>query len=935
MEWKETSSSDLFWEYFSVSFLSSARASGDNVVAAMMKDRNHRQYLGVWSLRGSTPPSTSLSSLSSSSSSSSSSLRRLSCQHIQAFFPLPGRFKLNGICVSACVDDRGDHDAVVTLYGRSEVVIYYVVLEEGNTFQIALVELELEVGTVGTIKRRSEIPAEHGNSFMSVSCSHIGVHCFVLVCCSDGTVVIRGSDLERIRTLSSSSSYHDGGCAKMATFVDHNTVIAVYEYGHVICYGVETDAVLWMFTLQAEAIQKDDEFISYMHHVAESQRLIIGSQVGNVYILQRSSVQGRGEKLQHRCWERSVISLSKLLLCSSMPKANSVLSIADASMGNKGQFVVIITSALVAVIDTGEGSIVNFITFSNNPSIPLPIADACVTGTDSLLLLVPAFDRYLLLVDMNKISATTEVIEKRSSDIKAMDESIAAQSQFEEAIGTSLSYFQTIPASALPKESPLSFQYEDPSVLAEVKMKKHAFNSSDWSKPGKDKNGKLVNRPVTFHTRIKSSGYGAPSSHDVWKAKQEKSKLERLRRQSKSDSTSENDKGGGGGKRLRMYPVDQYPPTVPSTSTLKIASAIRGISYAEDATSLGVVTSEDTAVFIAKLPSVTSNSSYMGHNGRITSIHFSHGVGTASMILSSSLDGTVRLWSKGNVDRSSIVFAHMNHSVPGAVSTFVPYAQSMSTSKAPLSTDSNRLFSSPINMSRFFYMDNFVMISCKNSIHMYRFKLPNSTGESRKKTTSSSSAETLSSINSEGTYKSAHFWSLTSQSVFTFACINSVNSNLVIAAGSDKKLYILDANNGSITRTISAKHDTAVHHISIPQPSAHVQLPVAAYNIFATAAKDNCVLLWDLRQPTAVARLSTHVNRREAVECAISPCLQYLAVGSEDFKARVYDMVAGKELMKLPTSKDVVSSVAWNPLTPQLATSSFDGVVRFHQLSVS
>ena len=137
------------------------------------------------------------------------------------------------------------------------------------------------------------------------------------------------------------------------------------------------------------------------------------------------------------------------------------------------------------------------------------------------------------------------------------------------------------------------------------------------------------------------------------------------------------------------------------------------------------------------------------------------------------------------------------------------------------------------------------------------------------------------------------------------------------------------------TRTISAKHDTAVHHISIPQPSAHVQLPVAAYNIFATAAKDNCVLLWDLRQPTAVARLSTHVNRREAVECAISPCLQYLAVGSEDFKARVYDMVAGKELMKLPTSKDVVSSVAWNPLTPQLATSSFDGVVRFHQLSVS
>lgn len=41
-------------------------------------------------------------------------------------------------------------------------------------------------------------------------------------------------------------------------------------------------------------------------------------------------------------------------------------------------------------------------------------------------------------------------------------------------------------------------------------------------------------------------------------------------------------------------------------------------------------------------------------------------------------------------------------------------------------------------------------------------------------------------------------------------------------------------------------------------------------------------------------------------------------------------MVAGKELAKLGPQKDVVSSVDFNPLFPQLAAASFDGTVRFY-----
>lgn len=63
---------------------------------------------------------------------------------------------------------------------------------------------------------------------------------------------------------------------------------------------------------------------------------------------------------------------------------------------------------------------------------------------------------------------------------------------------------------------------------------------------------------------------------------------------------------------------------------------------------------------------------------------------------------------------------------------------------------------------------------------------------------------------------------------------------------------------------------------------------------------------------------------------AFSPCLRYLSTGSEDKSARIIDIRTGKELVKLLGHKDVVTSVAFNPLTAQLATCSYDGQVKFY-----
>ena len=71
-------------------------------------------------------------------------------------------------------------------------------------------------------------------------------------------------------------------------------------------------------------------------------------------------------------------------------------------------------------------------------------------------------------------------------------------------------------------------------------------------------------------------------------------------------------------------------------------------------------------------------------------------------------------------------------------------------------------------------------------------------------------------------------------------------------------------------------------------------------------------------------------GRASAVQASFSPCMRYIASGSEDRAAFLYDIRRGTALAKLQGHHtDVVSCVAWNPLYPQLATASYDGHIHF------
>ena len=85
--------------------------------------------------------------------------------------------------------------------------------------------------------------------------------------------------------------------------------------------------------------------------------------------------------------------------------------------------------------------------------------------------------------------------------------------------------------------------------------------------------------------------------------------------------------------------------------------------------------------------------------------------------------------------------------------------------------------------------------------------------------------------------------------------------------------------------------------------------------------------LWDLRSDRAVQKFDAVVCGRHQCGLALSPCLQYLAAGTEDGTVVLYDTRRlGGWLARLPSqSSSPVTSVAFNPAKPGLLAATLEG----------
>ena len=256
-------------------------------------------------------------------------------------------------------------------------------------------------------------------------------------------------------------------------------------------------------------------------------------------------------------------------------------------------------------------------------------------------------------------------------------------------------------------------------------------------------------------------------------------------------------------------------------------------------------------------------------------------------------------------------------------------------------------FGGNANHASFFYNDKFCVTSNKNgTVNVHKIKVYHHEGGKESISSSSSSGgggkkeDNKEKIQPFGAQKTVSSFSHSNaQSVLAIACVNSALSHLIASSASDRSLKIFDVATGNVYWSCNdGCGNRAAHALALPNVSANVSLPNDCYCLLAACSTDNggLVKLWDVRSGSPAAQFRGHVNRREVTNVSFSPCMRYLAAGSEEPNGAVlYDMRGGGIVEKIRGNRNVVKDLAvvdvqFNPIFPQLCTASLGGVVKFY-----
>jgi hypothetical protein len=852
---------EIFWLRFSSLVMSvSFREQKKYVVAALALNptvlRSEDIYIAIWQLNNNDDPN-------------------LTCECIKVLAPWKEASfrKFDKIALSFGVDKYS-----IFLSGISSSYVFDIT-DHPSSFSVDEMKLAFlldNIPSIGDIFSIQELPTTPNIRYLSstVVCSQ-----FLFITSDSTTIQVRNRRGETVCSFQVPDSAMYGNkvdCRNFkprsichAIFADENTIVAAYNNGLIAAWELSERRSLWSHLLSALNVINDDEFISCMSAFSDGQ-LVLGSNLGRVWTLQ---VYLDTENCRHICREKSYLSTDSYLRASrtspdSFQEVNSILSISSPILlpmnGIEERCFVVVSNLLIIAVNIESGSIDSFFALeklvcSDIPRFSFPFSMASTTYDGKLIIAFSHFERKLFIVPVFKFLSKTNLKVSSLEFDKRSD--VYTESVFRIDACDDEAQLSIFPVVGAPDSSPLMFQCDNvpestnakgstvvSKQLSKCSLAQHSSRDS-WEAPGKDKAGRLVDQPVTFHTRIKSSGYGQTAdAFTKWRHKQQKKRAAVAQRNS-SFSVS-----GEVGKKIRMYPLGLSPPVFHQKyldwasvgSELGECDVIRSISYNQDGSHIGLASSSSSVVVlrlatIGASSSKASLSSYMGHDGRVTSVSFSHRKfkSGGNLILSSSIDGTVRLWQQGRVDSAALVLSHST------------YGSSCGSTQATRTTERNRPFGAEIPCASFFYMDKFIVTAAKGTVYMFSYQTdPNPVLDTG-----------LKSLYSEGQYRRAHSWKLPPQMISSICCVNSINSHLVLAAGSNKNIFALDASEGKVARVISTPHESSVHTIALPSPSIHVQHPANAYNLFSSAARDNTVLIWDLRSAHPIIRFSSHVNR--------------------------------------------------------------------------
>uniref|UniRef100_UPI003AAA8B22 WD repeat-containing protein 27 n=1 Tax=Centroberyx gerrardi TaxID=166262 RepID=UPI003AAA8B22 len=388
------------------------------------------------------------------------------------------------------------------------------------------------------------------------------------------------------------------------------------------------------------------------------------------------------------------------------------------------------------------------------------------------------------------------------------------------------------------------------------------------------KKGGVKEQPLVFHSKVKSSGYTSSPRRTMFSPK---TNVQKTPCSAKANKTI--------GCLHRNYPADSAAPNTPHIQLSIANKPVFCFQYSGDGKQI-LCGLGDNSVLLYKSSLTSSPVVYTGHDKAVSSVGWSH---NRQWWLSASEDRTLRIWTHGNAE--------------------------------PVITMSGGMFSKPIRSAQFYYLDKFLLLASGHSLYLYLYNLD-------------STRDDIKRYQQRSVVKMASCLETTSATDITaLSAINDFFSYIVVVCGSDRSIQVFDMNKGTVASELLDAHSRAVHCITQNKGSMFSTQAPDSYNLFLTSAVTDGVKIWDLRTLRCVRRYESHLNRCHPCSSAISPCGRFIASGSEDNCAYVYDIRCSSYLHKLQKHSDTVLSVTFNPATPELLTGTLDGKLRLFQPS--
>ncbi|XP_016524039.1 WD repeat-containing protein 27 [Poecilia formosa] len=385
--------------------------------------------------------------------------------------------------------------------------------------------------------------------------------------------------------------------------------------------------------------------------------------------------------------------------------------------------------------------------------------------------------------------------------------------------------------------------------------------------------GGIKEKPLVFHSKVKSSGYNTTPRMTMFSAQTNAQK-----------KTSPKKSIRHLGLLHRNYPEVSAAPTEPRTALSIANKQVSCLQYSGDGKKI-LCGLGDRSVLLYNSCLTGSPTAYIGHDKPVTSVSWSL---CRQWWLSAAEDLSLRIWAKSYSEPAIIL--------------------------------GDTMFSKPIRGAQFYYLDKFLVLTSGPSLYLYLYNVDLTRDDVKR-------------YKHRSIIKLASCLTPSASEITALSAVNDFLSYIVLVSCSDRSIQVLDMNKGAVGSVLHDAHSRAIHCITQNKGSTFTSQAPESYNLFLTSAVTDGVKMWDLRTMRCVRRYENHVNLSHACSSAFSPCGRFIASGSEDKCAYVYDIRASTYLHKLQRHSDTVLSVAFNPAKPELLTGTLDGKLRLFQSS--